>query len=194
MKIFLMFRQGCGVLLQFLCLPILFSASVCHAQQAEKSVVKKSGAEYVLLGLVGYNYTDRHISEYSVEGASGGHVNLSSPTSGGSGVTCCVKMKKNNLEPIRVKVRWQVDGCLQLESNPRTGATGERRVLYYKETDVDVRTSNGEKLSYIETHFYPDGSVQVKLAEHGSTPLLALDGKRPDKSSFPRCKDGKKSK
>ena len=150
----------------------------------------RDDGEYVLLGLLGYNYTNRHISEYSVNGASGGHVNLSSLTSGGSGTACCVRMLKKNPREVQVRVRWQVDGCIQLERSPTTGATGERRILSYKETYVDVQLTTKETPNYIETHFYPDGTVQVKLTEAMSNPLLALDGKRLDKSNFPKCKDG----
>lgn len=166
----------------------IFAAS--HAQQSGR-LLKKGGGDYILLGLLGYNYTDRHISDYSVDNSGGGNIQKSSPTSGGSGITCCVRLSKNDIGPIRVKVRWQVDGCIYVESNPRTGATARLRHFYYKEAEVDVQRVIGEKPNYIETHFYPDGSVQVLLTENASEPRLALDERRLDQSSFPRCRDDK---
>jgi hypothetical protein len=163
----------------------------CQAHQ-EKSTEQKNNEQYALLGLVGYNYTDRHISSYSVNGAGGGHIFLSSPTSGGSGVTCCVKFRKNSTVPIRVKVRWQVDGCKYVESNPRTGASAEVRHFYFKEAEVDVQRLADDQPAQIETHFYPDGTVRVLLTTDESIPRMALNDKRPDKSLFPRCKDDKK--
>jgi hypothetical protein len=172
----------------FLLLASFAMFASCHAQKLDESESRR-GSEYTLLGLVGYNYTDRHISNYSVDSAGGGNVNMSSPTSGGSGVTCCVKLSKKYTGPILVKVRWQVDGCIYIVSNPRTGATAKLRHFYYKEAEVRAQRVVGENPKYIETHFYPDGSVQVLLTENGSNPRLVLDGKRPDKSSFSRCKD-----
>jgi hypothetical protein len=90
-----------------------------------------------------------------------------------------------------VKVRWQVDGCTYVESNPITGATGKVRHFYYKETEVDAVRVAGNDPSYIETHFFSDGSVRVQVTENVSKPLLVLDQRRSDKSLFPRCKDDK---
>jgi hypothetical protein len=166
--------------------------SACHAQQAGAAAGKERIDGHMLLGLLGYNYTDRDIDDYSVDSAGGGSVLLSSPTSGGSGVTCCVKLSKTYTGPIRVKVRWQVDGCKYLIKDDRTGAADEVRHFYYKEAEVDVHRVVGENPRYIETHFYPDGTVKVQLTEHGSRPRFVLDENRPDKSTFSRCKDDKK--
>jgi hypothetical protein len=194
MQLFLELRKRCDIAFWRRYLWALLLASTAHAQPPNKSVPKDHSEEYVLLGLVGYNYTDRHISEYSVNGASGGHINLSSPTSGGSGGTCCLKILKHNSTPIQVMVRWQVDGCMELERNPRTGATGERPIYYYKERYVDVESFAIKNPAYVETHFHPNGRVQVRLVEHESSPILARDEKRPDKSFFPRCENGKNGK
>jgi len=164
----------------------------CHGQHIEASLKNNPDDDHVLLGLVGYNYTDRDIENYSVNGAGGGSVNLSSSTSGGSGVTCCVRLSKSQEVPFRVKIRWQVDGCKYLIKDDRTGKVDSIRHFYYKETEVDVYRNDGEDPKYIETHFYPDGTVKVKLVEQAFRPLLLLDGDRPDKSSFPICKNDEK--
>jgi hypothetical protein len=80
---------------------------------------------------------------------------------------------------------------MYLIKDDRTGKADKVRHFYYNETEVDAQRVAGESPKYIETHFYPDGTVQVRLTEHGSDPLLALNEKRTDKSYFPRCKDDK---
>lgn len=160
--------------------------------QAEKSARDSLKEKYFLLGLVGYNYTDHHISDYTVNGAGGAFVRLSSSTGGGSGITCCVNLLKNSLIPPRVKVRWQYDGCLYFMRNDRTGATDWVRHFYYKEAEVDLQRADSGTPGYIETHFYPDGTVQVRATAYFSDPVLKLDPKRSDKSYFPKCKDNEK--
>lgn len=169
----------------------LLIVTMGFAKSPEKVEARKRGDEYLLLGLVGYNYTDRYISEYSVEGASGGYVRLSSDTGGGSGTTCCIKIRRGHRERMTVKVRWQVDGCTYMIKNDRTGQADKARYLYYKEAEVEVLRRDSGNPEYIETHFYPDGSVKVQLTEDMSYPVLLLDRKRTDKSSFPRCRDDK---
>lgn len=179
------------ILSRVLSLIALSIATMCHVPSVEAVEQKKTGDKYLLLGLVGYNYTDRHISEYSVDGASGGYVRLSSRTGGGSGTTCCVKIQRNYRDRMTVKVRWQVDGCTYLIKDDRTGEADKVRYFYYKEAEVEVLHRDGGDPQYIETHFFPDGSVKVQLTESMSRPILDLDRKRPDKSLFPRCKDDK---
>lgn len=170
-------------------LSAIFAIGPAHA---DKSALEKLKEKYFLLGLIGYNYTDRHISDYTVNSAGGSRVMLSSSTSGGSGVTCCVRLAKKALIPPRVKVRWQYDGCIYLIKDDRTGKADKVRHYYYKEADVEVQRENGIIPGYLETHFYPDGTVQVIATEDFSSPRLLLDEKRVDMSSFPRCKDDEK--
>jgi hypothetical protein len=151
----------------------------------------KSG-EYISLDLIGYNYTDGHISNYNVDAQGGGNIRLSSSISGGSGIVCCVRLATLELDPIVVRVRWQVDGCTYLMRSTITGRTRESVYYFYKEAYVEVRRPKGVKPSHLETHFYLDGSVLVLLTDDMSLPRLSLSESRPDKSKFPRCKDDKK--
>lgn len=185
-------RSGRHAVARLIFILVTFSIFITCYAQSKKSSLEKIKERHVLLGLTGYNYTDRYISSYSINGAGGGHIFLSTPTSGGSGVTCCIKLSKNSTIPIRVKVRWQVDGCRYVENNPRTGASVEVRHFYYKETDVDVQRMTTDEPAQIETHFYPDGTVKVLLTKDESSPRLSLNGRRPDKSLFPWCKNEKK--
>jgi hypothetical protein len=160
--------------------------------RAEKSAREQLKEKYFLLGLVGYNYTDRHISNYTVNGAGGFDVMLSSPTSGGSGITCCVRLAKKSLIPPRVKVRWQYDGCIYLIKDDQDGKADRVRHYYYKEAEVDVQRADGGTPEYLETHFYSDGTVQVAATDDLSRPRLKLDENRLDKSLFPKCKNDEK--
>lgn len=170
-------------------LSLLAVLAICHAEQSKAVMREKRSDEYIMLGLVGYNYTDRHISAYSIDGADGGHINLSSPTSGGSGISCCVKFSRKNSGSLKVKIRWQVDGCTYLVKDESTGRSDKVRYYYYKETVVEVQRSYRIEPAYIEAHFFPNGLVQVRLTDRGSSPLLALSERRRDKSYFPQCKN-----
>jgi hypothetical protein len=181
------------VLRSFLFL-VLLPVVTANDATAEKSARNQLKEKYFLLGLVGYNYTDRHISDYTVNGAGGADVRLSSPTGGGSGITCCVRLKKQSIITPRVKVRWQYDGCVYFMKNDRTGATDWVRHYYYKEAEVDLQRADSGTPGYVETHFYPDGTVQVFSTDYFSGPRLILDPQRDDKSSFPKCKDDEKPK
>jgi hypothetical protein len=147
---------------------------------------------YVTLDLIGYNYTDRHINDYDVDGQSGGVIQLSSRTSGGSGIVCCVRLATGRSTPIIVRVRWQVDGCTYLMRSERTGSTQRIYHYFYKEEYVEVPRPKGNKPSHLESHFFPDGSVLVVLSDGMSLPRLSLNESRPDKSKFPKCKNDKK--
>lgn len=168
-----------------------FTIVACDGSQAKGSRTSKGGDD-LLLGLVGYNYTDRHISSYTVDSAGGGHINMSSPSSGGSGVTCCARVSKNYRGPLRVRIRWQVDGCRYIVKSPRTGETQELRHYYYKESNVDVERIQGDDPAYLETHFYPNGVIRVRLTSTISDPQLTLDESRVDQSTFPRCENDEK--
>jgi hypothetical protein len=163
----------------------------CRAQQFQVAMHKQN-AEYTLLGMIGYNYTDRHIANYSLNAADGGDVIMSSSTSGGSGTACCLKLSNKKHGILKVKVRWQVDGCIYLVKDDLTGKGDKVRYYYYKEMEVGIQRTPDMMYKYVETHFYPDGSVQVLLTKNMSSPRFVLDEKRPDKSFFSRCKNDQK--
>lgn len=159
----------------------------------EASVVEgDNDGGYFTLGLVGFNYTDRLIELYSVDSSGGGHVHLSSPTSGGSGVVCCARISKAQRDKIVVKVKWQVDGCTYPVKSS-TGRLGERRIFHYKEAIATIDPPTISEPAYLETHFYPNGSVKVRVTEFISLPEIRLDEDRKDQTKFLRCKDEKNS-
>lgn len=143
------------------------------------------------LALVGYNYTDRYIDSFSVDGQGGGNINVSSPNSGGGGIVCCV-LYQPSPEPKTVTVRWQFDACYFREASSYSNETHNTLHVFYKEKKVRVTESTSGKAEYMEVHFYPDDSIQVLLTKELSMPRLSLSKKRQDTSTFPRCPDDKK--
>lgn len=144
------------------------------------------------LGLIAYNYSDYHIADYSVDATGGGNVFLSSPSSGGSGTTCCVRVSSSQKESVIVRIRWQFGGCKYVLRNDWTGETLERTHYFFKEKDVRVSLKNSIEPHYFETHFYDDGSVKARVTNSISTPQIIRSANRKDRSSFPRCKNDAK--
>lgn len=86
--------------------------------QTPKSMASKSAplGEPVGLLIEGYNYTDDYISSFTVNGQGGGNLFVSSPTAGGGKSVCCVSYTPGTLLPMKVKVRWVTDYCLDRKS------------------------------------------------------------------------------
>lgn len=146
----------------------------------------------LLLTIVGFNYTDRHIDSFSVNGAGGGNVFLSSADSGGGGATCCVTLSKNGPKFSQVRIRWQFDGCTYLTRSRVSGEVAKNIYPYFRQANVAVDFRGVERPSNLEVHFYNDGSVVAELTGKLSRPRVILDGQRKDKSHFPRCPNDKK--
>ena len=63
------------------------------------------------LTILGYNYTNRYIDQFSVNGAGGGNMSVSTPTSSGGGGTCCAVWVDGTPLPVTMHVRWVADSC-----------------------------------------------------------------------------------
>jgi hypothetical protein len=132
--------------------------------------------EPYMLGIMGYNYTDRAIADFSVNGAWGANVYVSTPTAGGGGTMCCVVMDRETKTPFWVTVRYQMDA---LEAYP------PRRVIEpagpYKTAKVEVTGPIPPDPSYLEIHFYPDGHIEAAISgsDGPSPPRLKLESRLP---------------
>jgi len=164
----------------------LFSGMVAVAQSP--NTLKTT----MTLDMVGYNYTNHHIEDYEIDNRNGGIVRVSSPTSGGSGSVCCINLSPGESGAIFVQVRWQVDGCSYTEKDPITGNAEVLHHYLYKEKFVKVTQPAAGKPNYLETHFYPDGSVQVQITEKMSLPRFRLSENRVEHLSFPKCRNDQK--
>lgn len=69
------------------------------------------------LELVGYDYTDRAILDFSVSGASGGNIFLSTKTSGGGKYACCVILNRATKTPFSVDVEYMREALVAYPSD-----------------------------------------------------------------------------
>jgi hypothetical protein len=144
------------------------------------------------LTLHGYNYTNRYIDEYSVDGSGGGNLFVSDPGSSGGGSVCCATLIKGG-EQI-VKVRWQADACIYRAKSATSSETYDRILSIYKEVDVLVNPNVPDNPHYFEVHFYADGHVEAAITENGSRSRLPLTKDREDRTEFPRCSNAQEPK
>ena len=137
------------------------------------------------LAIVGYNYTNRAISVFSVNGVGGGNVALSGPKGGGGGIVCCAKFW-HGPEPSTYVIRWDASSCRFHERPPTTRGEVFELHYFYSEKQVKVRRNGPTKPNYFEVHFFPDGSVKVQVTAELSAPLMALSPDREEMSA-PQC-------
>lgn len=165
-----------------------------NASYAAVSGARSSGA--VGLPINSYNYTDRTISSFYVNGAWGGNVRLSKETSGGGGGTCCVTWypSMNRDLPKKYRVRWIADMCkYQVEEG---GGVFDRYRAVWKEQDAYLTELPPGKPKAFEVHFYRDGHAEVAMSEEFlARPRLKLlydetTGGRPGiDPDWPQCTD-----
>ncbi len=95
------------------------------------------------LSINGLNYTNRYVSDFSVNGYSGFDI---SRNGGGGSFVCCVSVPKRWREDLRVTVRWHDDD-----------AAPEK----FKEKVVAVPEYHDNDFGAFVVHFYPDDTVKV---------------------------------
>lgn len=147
----------------------------------------------VPLTIEGYNYTDRYIASFTVNGQGGGNLAVSSPTSGGGGGACCVSWTPGSALPRKVLIRWVGAYC----KDRRTNSAGETRDWtepIWREAEVMLHGPVPAKPTTFEVHFYNGGKVEVAITERPSPPRLQLprteDAVRPGITfNDPPCTD-----
>lgn len=145
----------------------------------------------VELTLTGYNYTDRYINQFSVNGNGGGNLFVSSPTSGGGGSACCVRYRAG-VEEWKLRVRWQAGACKFNTNKYDDGREWSDVHSFYKEVDIYVDPKVSDRPAYLEVHFYPDGHVEAAVTEHSSPPRLKLNKDREIKTPYEQCPNDKR--
>lgn len=124
-----------------------------------------------LLGIVGYNYTDRYIDSFEVGGQGGGNVFLSDRESGGGSTSCCIGYNPNTPLPVKMKVRWTW-GAVEDE---------QHKVIKPQETvetTAELRGPVPDEPHVLEVHFMPDRTVQLRITYDQSPPMLLIDRKK----------------
>lgn len=147
--------------------------------------------ERVSLALVGYNYTNRYIDSFSVNGQGGGNLYVSSSSGGGGGAVCCVWYRPGTTNN-KITVRWQSGACYYRSRSQISEEVFVRLHAFYTEKEVSVSDNVPANAKYMEVHFYPDGSVQAAVTAEESMPRLLLSEDREDNSRYPRCPNDKK--
>lgn len=125
----------------------------------------------MMLGITGYNYTDRYIDIFSVGGQGGSDVDLSTATAGGSKTTCCIGYNPRRPLPIQMKVEWKWG---RVED-----ASGKViKVMEHAEATAELRGPVPENPRFLEVHFMPDRTVQLRITAESSKPMLIIDRSR----------------
>ena len=98
--------------------------------------------------LVGYNYTERPIYTFSVNGGGGSNIFVGG---GGASFSCCTDITVG--QPVEIK--WLYDTT---EKQYLAGLREEKR-----STTVIVPPPTVPEAEYLEVHFYPDHHVELAL-------------------------------
>ena len=143
------------------------------------------------LAIAGYNYTSRSINDFTVDGASGGNLHVSSPNSGGGGTVCCAPHVAG-AGPRKVKIRWAADACTYNNRKDKEGQLLYGIHYFYKEASVDIAPDVPQNPTTLEVHFYEDGHVEAAMTTTPSPPRLRLDEKRANKEPYKQCPEDRR--
>ncbi len=127
------------------------------------SLLTACDAKPKMLGITGYNYTNRYIDNFSVDGQGG--TNLGANTNG-SGEACCILLRPDTPLPVKVHVEWTYGE----RWNHLKGVKLQDAETH--QADVELRGPIPEKPTIFVVHFYPDNSVQVEVAADYPTPRI----------------------
>ena len=178
---------GVRMLLGVAALALGCNRSVGASTKDSPTAFDDNGKSYNL-AIVGYNYTSRYIATFSVNGSGGGKIEVSSPTTGGSGSSCCASYSPDQR---MVTVEWQADACLYNVRSSITKEDSDEIHSFYKEVRVPVTANFTSTPNYLEVHIYPDEKVEVVVTDRRSSPRLKLSESRADRGKFRRCPDNK---
>lgn len=104
------------------------------------------------LAIVGYNYNDRYMDSFFVNGQGGGNMGVSWPGSSGQGSICCVNWRDGSKLPKKINVQWVAAYCMQRRTNS-DGETKDWREPVWKSADVDLNGPVPANPQNLEIHF-----------------------------------------
>jgi len=143
------------------------------------------------LGIVGYNYTDRYIDQFYVNGQGGGNLDVSGQRGGGGGIVCCIGWRDGTPLPQKMRIKWVAGGCMKTLTDS-DGYTFTAPLHTFKEQDVQLTGPVPKNPHYFEVHFYPDGHIEVAITEMDSDPRLKLSRAREKPTYADHCEEPKK--
>lgn len=131
--------------------------------------------KYHRLALIGYNYTDRYIDSFTVNGQGGGNLSISTPTSGGGSMMCCVGWMEGSELPKKITVKWVGSYCTQrLFGREGPDDYQDLRQSIWKTADIQFNGPVPRDPENFEVHFYPDGTIEAAMTRGYSPPRLQL--------------------
>ncbi len=157
---------------------------------APDSSVSSTADKEISLAIVGYNYTNREIGHFTVDGVGGGNVHVSGPRGGGGGIACCARYYADG-EPAHYAVRWNIASCkYDVHPQPNDEPTFALHDSYKEEKITAAQPPSGIP-RYLELHFFSDGSVKALITTELSEPMLQLPADR-ESDWTPQCPDNKR--
>ena len=132
------------------------TAASTPASEAAASATPQSSQLRYSLGIVGYNYTDLAIEDYSVNGQSAFNLGVSNEDSGGGKTACCFGWAPATKLPKPIKIQWTRD-----------------MKRWCRQTVMLSEPGPPEPTTF-EVHFYPDGHIEVAITDNYSAPRLKL--------------------
>ncbi|QYF91595.1 DUF3304 domain-containing protein [Massilia sp. PAMC28688] len=146
-----------------------------------------STGETVPLTIVGYNYTDKDINDFYVDGTGGGNLYVSSASGGGGGSVCCSTYTIGSA-PHEISLRWQSDACTYGTRVAEDGEVFYDIHSFYTTEAVKVNASASSTMPrYLEIHIFPDRPAQAYVTDEISPPRLSLDQNRRVNTPFRKC-------
>jgi hypothetical protein len=154
-------------IIKYICVVVLFFVMLGSLPGCAK--------EPYMLGVTGYNYTDRAVAYFSVNGAGGSDIVLITPTSGGGKISCCVVMRRGTKTPFWIDVVYQMDALMSYSTREEIVPAGP-----HIKARVKVVGPIPPDPAYLEIHFYQDHIEAAISGEDGpSPPRLKLERRLP---------------
>lgn len=110
--------------------------------------------------IYGYNYTNRAIGSFEVNGHGGGNLSVSSPTAGGGSSVCCATVFAPTTVSLPYTIKWTQEADIWCEQT------------------VELPPLEIADPKYLEVHFYPDGHIELAATRDASPPRLKLERAR----------------
>ncbi len=111
-------------------------------------------ASYGPYRVVGFNYTDRSIAFFTIDGFGAGGVNAHE-SSGGGGTVCCMSVPRNG-KMWHIKIAYELTQEQYKKDLPND--------VY--ETDIPAPSLLNKHDGYIEFHFLPDRRIEAKWVKY----------------------------